>query len=307
MKSGTTHLSELLADHPDIFMSFPKEPCHFVDGDALKRVWWYMWQQGYWRSEERYLRLFAQAGKARVIAEASTVYAHAPICSGVPRRILEFSPDARFIYVIRDPIERTISHYWHRVRWWREHRPLLDALRKDPQYTDVSHYARQLEEYLRYVGRDRIHVLTYEALLADSARELSRIFAWLGVNPSFRPPRIGTPANERPEVIEQVRGFGLLDRLRYSPAYARIARYIPPALRKVGKQLAVRPVRPEDVPTAEAASYLRLRQQRETLDLSALLRRDFAEWTTLYESSPPRRAPGLAAAQTRSAARGIAG
>lgn len=310
MKSGTTQLSELLADHPEIFMSSPKEPCYFVDGKALKRVWPYRWEQGYWRSEERYLELFANAGAARVIAEASMVYTHAPICSGVPKRILEFIPEARFIYVMRDPIERTISHYWHRVRWWREHRPMLEALRKDPQYTDVSHYAMQLREYLRYVDAARIHVLTHEALLADPAHELSRIFAWLGVNPSFRPARILAPVNERPEVIGQVRGLGLLDRLRSNGAYARIARYVPRPLRTLGNRLAVRGVRPEEVPTAEAERYLRSRQQRETLDLSALLHRDFSEWTTLYEGSAPRRtdAPaGAETAETAAAARSTAG
>jgi len=306
MKSGTTQLSELLADHPEIFMSSLKEPCYFVDGKALKRVWPYRWEQGYWRSEERYLQLFADAGDARVIAEASMVYTYAPICSGVPQRIIEFSPDARFIYVMRDPIERTISHYWHRVRWWRERRPMLDALRQDPQYTDVSHYAMQLKEYLRLVDAGRIHVLTHEALLTDPTRELSRLFAWLGVNPSFRPPRILAPVNERPEVIEQIRGLGLLDRLRSNPAFSRVARYVPRRLRTVGTQLAVRNVRPDEVPTAQAASYLRQRQQRETRELSALLHRDFPEWTTLYEGAPPRRASGLAGAQAPSAARGNA-
>ncbi len=307
MKSGTTHLSELLDDHPAIFMSSPKEPCHFVDGKALRRVWHYRWQQGYWRSEQEYLRLFANAGGAPVIAEASTVYAHAPLCGGVPRRILNFNPEARFIYIMRDPIERSISHYWHRVRWWGERRPILAAMRADPQYTDVSHYVRQLQEYLPYVELGRIYVLTYEELLADPVRELSRLYGWLKVNPSFRAPRIGVPTNERPEVVDQVRGFGLLEGLRRSPAYARIAHYLPKTMRKLGTRLAVRSVRPAKVPTADVESYLRSCQQRQTYELSVLLNRDFPEWTTLRHGSPPLRTRALIPKETASPGRGSAG
>jgi hypothetical protein len=307
MKSGTTYLSQLLADHPAIFISSPKEPCHFVDGEPLRKVWPEMWKRGYWQSEERYLALFAEAGAASVVAEASMVYSYAPIFAGVPARILALSPEARFIYIMRDPVERAISHYWHRVRWWGERRPILAAIRADSQYTDVSHYSRQLEEYLRHVELARIYVLTYEELLANPVEELSRLYAWLKVNPAFRAPRIGMPVNERPEVVDQARGFGLLDQLRRSTLYARIGPYAPRTVRKLGTRLAVRRLRPAEVPIAEVERYLRPRQQRQTYELSVLLNRDFAQWTTLHQGSPPRQTRGLIPKETASAGRGSAG
>src|SRR5262249_59279001 len=124
-----------------VFMTPVKEPCYFVDPRDLRNAWPQMWRKGYWRTAERYLELFAAAGAATVIAEASNLYSQVPAIAGVPERILSFSPDARFIYLMRDPVERTISHYWHRVRWSGEHRPILAAPRTDPQYTDTSHYA----------------------------------------------------------------------------------------------------------------------------------------------------------------------
>jgi hypothetical protein len=45
MKSGTTYLCDLLAAHPEIFMSSPKEPCHFVDPKVLLRAWPGQWDQ----------------------------------------------------------------------------------------------------------------------------------------------------------------------------------------------------------------------------------------------------------------------
>ena len=164
MKSGSTYLTGLLASHPAIFVSSPREPCYFVDPRTLRRVWPYMWAKGYWRSADRYLDLFARAGDATVIAEGSNGYSQEPLCDGVPQRILSFSPEARFIYIMRDPVERTISHYWHNVRFFGEHRPMLAALESDPQYTDTSDYARQLNAYLTHFERGRIYVLTLEAL-----------------------------------------------------------------------------------------------------------------------------------------------
>jgi hypothetical protein len=280
MKSGTSYLSELLGAHPAIFMSRPKEPSYFVDQKILRRVW--PRKQPYLESAENYLSLFAGAGDAAVIGEGSTVYSQAPTFTGVPERILAFSPQARFIYVMRDPVERTISHYWHRVRWWGERRSMLSALRVDPHYREVSDYARQLKAYLQHVARERIYVLTYEALVAEPAEQLRRVYAWLGVDASFRPAELGILTNVLPAVVDQPRGFGLLDRLRHTETYGRIAPYVPPPVRRFAAALAVRPVRPADVDTAEVKAFLQPEQQRQTEELARLLNRSFPEWKTLY-------------------------
>jgi hypothetical protein len=282
MKSGTSYLRDLLAAHPSVFMSLPKEPCHFADPQALRSVWTRAWAQGYWRSVDRYVNLFAAAGEAAVIGEASTVYTQAPVFSHIAERILDFNPSARFIYVMRDPVERTISHYWHRVRWWGEHRSMLWAIRSDPHYRAVSHYAYQLNEYLRHVGRERIYTLTHEALLADPAGQLTRLYAWLGVDASFRPRNLGVPNNVLPGVMQQVRGLGLLDRFRHTATYLNLARHVPGPLRRFGSVLATRPVRPTDVDSSAVAAFLRPQQQLQTEQLGTLLKRSFPEWETLH-------------------------
>jgi Sulfotransferase family len=284
MKSGTSYLSELLRAHPAIFMSTPKEPSYFVDPKTLRRHWPYMWQQGYWKSEQRYLSLFAMAGSAAVIGEASTAYTKVPTYMRVPERILEFSPHARFIYIMRDPVERTISHYWHAVRSSRERRSMLVAIQSDPEYTDVSHYTRQLHEYFSRVRRESLYLLTFEELLANPGLHVSRIYAWLGVDPSVPLPEIGAK-NVTPAVINHTRGLGLLDRLRQSSWYGKVEPYVPRAARRLGSQLAARKVKPAEVRRSEVEAYLRLLQITQTEELCRLLSRTFPEWTTLYRQS----------------------
>lgn len=282
MKAGTTYLSELLAAHPEVFMSSPREPCHFADPKVLRRVWPLMWRMGYWRGAERYSGLFANAGEAKIIAEGSTVYSQAPLFSHVPERILESCPEAKFVYILRDPLERTLSHYWHRVTWWGERRALAEAIREDPHYLNTSDYAYQLRAYLRRVPRQRVYVLTLEELIADPVTQLRALFGWLGVDPTFRPALSGALTNPTPATVEQARGFGVLNRIRYSPIYARIGPRIPGPIRKLALKLAVREVWTADVPLEAVKAYLRPIQSRQVAELSELLRREFPRWTTLF-------------------------
>ena len=90
------------------------------------------WDAGFWRGEEHYLRLFHSCGDAVWLGEASTNYTKRPMVDGVPERLHRFNPEARFIYVMRDPIERTISHYWHMVSYHAERRPILKAIKPSP-------------------------------------------------------------------------------------------------------------------------------------------------------------------------------
>jgi Sulfotransferase domain len=155
MKSGTTFLWSLLASHPSIFVSRPKEPSYFVDPIQLRELLPWFWMQG--------------ARDAKIVGEASVYYTHLPLASGVAERISQFNPDARLIYVMRDPIARTISHYWHRVRYEKEYRPILHAIKNDPRYLDVSFYRMQIVPYLNAFKRDQLKLLTFEELTNNTA------------------------------------------------------------------------------------------------------------------------------------------
>jgi hypothetical protein len=83
---------------------------------------------------------------------------------------------------MRDPVKRTISHYWHDVRWHSEHRNILQAIRQKSEYTDVSHYAMQLEPFFKIFGQDKVFTLTFEELTSQPEKTVKKIMSWLGVS-----------------------------------------------------------------------------------------------------------------------------
>jgi hypothetical protein len=287
MKSGTTYLSKLLNLHPAIFMSTPEEPSYFVQSEQLKKLWPAMWDRGIWRSEDRYLNLFEGAGDAIFLGEASTNYTKLPLVSGVSEKIYKFNSDARFIYLIRDPVDRTLSHYWHSVRYHANARTIICALMEDKQFTDVSHYSMQVLPFLDRFDKSRVHVLTYEELTDNPRRTLSALYDWLGIGGAFVDDcEFDRPENVTPEVVRMATGFGLLPRLRQSRLGRVAVRQMPLSIRRMGLAFATTEVRRSSVDATEAVKYLQHIQRRQTYELSRLLGRKFAEWTTLHQELP---------------------
>jgi len=283
MKAGTTSLHALLDSHPGVFMSDPKEPTHFVDGDELRSVSRRAWEAGYWRDHSRYLALFAGAGQAKVRGESSTAYAKRPRLSGVPQRIAEVAPDARIVYILRDPVRRTVSHYLHAVQWNGEHRSPLAAVRDDPHYREVSHYAMQLAPYHEVFGRERVRVLTLEELKADPERVARDLFSWLEVVPDHAPPRVER-RNVTPTDIVRQRGPALLRRARAAAPVEGLKRRLPWRLRTLARRVLDVPVDRESEEMRQLVDWLRPLQRRETDELEGMLDRSFPEWTTLGNS-----------------------
>jgi hypothetical protein len=106
MKGGTTSLYHYIASHPDIVPSSIKETNYFnTIADLCKGLSWYK-------------SLFRNKGKYAF--EASTNYTKRHIFPGVPERMYSILPKVKLIYILRDPIERIVSHYIHNYAHGRE-------------------------------------------------------------------------------------------------------------------------------------------------------------------------------------------
>lgn len=270
-KSGTTSLHDFLASHPDIYMSEPKEPGFFTP------------EVGYYPTDRSwYLGLFDDAGSARIIGESSTHYSKRPTFEGVPERIDSAIDQPRFVYLMRDPVDRAISHYWHDVGKLHQHRPILAAIDADSAYVHYSDYAMQLEPYLERFGSDAMFTLTFESLVASPTAVLHELLVWLGVDPEAVPLTLPR-SNVRPDDVQQLRGLGLLHRFARSAVWGTVAPLFPKAIRRAGRKLAVGPARVEDDEEKTARKRLRLLLAERTTRLEQLLDRTFPEWPSMAD------------------------
>jgi hypothetical protein len=172
-KSGTGTLYHHLRDHPQVYVSTVKEPDFFTAEPGGRRSWeWY----------RELFRPGAERPQVCALGEASTSYTMYPAIRGVPERIAAALPDAKLVYLVRDPVDRMRSAYRHAVSVGEERRPVEVALH-DPRYADVSRYALQLGRYLRCFDRERILVMQAERLFADPVGTMRRVFAFLDVDP----------------------------------------------------------------------------------------------------------------------------
>jgi hypothetical protein len=101
--------------------------------------------------------------------------------TGVPERIHAFRPNAKFIYVLRNPVTRTYSAYWHTVRAGEEYRPFREAISSDPDYLSASDYYGQLQNYLKYFPINSFHFVIFEEMRLNPLQEAQRCLDFLGV------------------------------------------------------------------------------------------------------------------------------
>ena len=176
LKCGTTSLHHYLNLHPEIAMSRPKELNFFV-----RELNWELgldWYRGH----------FDPAKAVR--GETSPHYTNRPRFEGVAERIGEaLEPDARFICMVRNPIDRLLSHYLHNVGGGYESRELAEAVSEPAAaYVQRGLYAFQLEPYLETFGLERILVVSREELGSARDATVRRVFEFCGVDPAFTSP-----------------------------------------------------------------------------------------------------------------------
>lgn len=170
MKCGTTSLHQYLGAHPDICVSDPKEPNFFLQRNEKGLDW--------------YKRCFPEEG-AEAYGEASTNYTKYPTFRGVPERMHALLPEAKLLYLVRDPVERALSHYAHNRAAGRESRPVDEAFRPvdESHYLQTSRYHAQIARFLDYYPRERLLIVESERLRSDRASVLRSVFEFLGVTP----------------------------------------------------------------------------------------------------------------------------
>ena len=213
-KGGTSSLCQLLKKHPEIFIPKVKEVHYFT--------------KFYDRGEAWYGEQFADAPAGRLRGEITPYYLfHA----AVPERIHAFRSDMKIVVLLRNPVERTLSQYYHSCRWGLETLPLEDALAaeedrlqgaleviqtpganhlsyQEHSYVARSRYEEQLPRYFERFGRDRVLVLRSEDLFNGDRSVLKHLEQFLKIDPfphDILIPRANRGMGEALDVPAEVR------------------------------------------------------------------------------------------------------
>jgi hypothetical protein len=220
MRSGTTSLYYALTQHPRVVPPGKKE-IHFFNSNYERGPDWY----------RTWFPLRAALVGGKMTFEATTFYL---FDKEAPARARSVIPDARFIAILRDPVARAVSHYYHSRRWGKESLNFTDALAAeearlatgDPsEFRTHSYFTRgcydeQLENWLSEFPREQILVLISEEFFARPQEGVDTITDFVGLPRAsikdLTRQHAGGQSEADPAVHDQLR-------LRFAPRNARLA------------------------------------------------------------------------------------
>lgn len=229
MKCGTSTLAAQLSLQDGIFITDPKEPNFFSD-DAV-----------FAKGDQWYTGLFASANPDDIKGEASTHYTKLPTYPDTIKRLKGRGIHPKLIYLIRDPIDRLISHYIHEWTQGIISVPLEQALHNHPELRSYSCYGAQLTPWVGTFGSENILVFSINDLKQDPQGLLTQVGEFIG-NGNVQWQEEAAQMNVSSERIRRLPLHGLL----YNNRVATFLRktLIPQSLRtklKASRQMTSRP------------------------------------------------------------------
>lgn len=207
-KAGSTYLLECLNDHPQIFMP-PAEVAFFED-------WLY--------SSERigeFEKHFEPARPGQVVGVKRPNLLGYPEC---PERLHRHMPNLKIIAILRHPIDRAISGYFHYMK--SGHLPVVPVevgMRKilDGEYVhlpraqdvlEFGFYGKQIQHYEQYFPREQIHIILLEDMKHDAAGQFAGLYGFLNVATDFHPDSFDSRPMKAPYSITRLKLWDALDR-----------------------------------------------------------------------------------------------
>lgn len=190
-KCGTSSLHNYLVQHPGVIDTLRKE-VHYFDTN-------------YGRGETWYRAHFGLLGAPGLNLDSSPYYLFHP---AVPQRLHALLPQAQLIVLLRDPVRRAYSHYWHERNKGREQlgfeaaiaaeadrlgtaeaRLASGTLERSPEHQHFSYlargrYAEQLERWFGLFPREQFLLLRFEDLVKDPLSVLNATLAFVGLPPA---------------------------------------------------------------------------------------------------------------------------
>lgn len=201
MKGGTSSLNYCLRMHPEVHVASGAKETHFFDRHFERGEAWYL-KHFPLKADVRHL------GARAPIVDSTPYYLFHPV---VPERVKRMLPDAMLIVLLRDPVERAISHYHHNIKKAREPLEIEEALRAenqrlagevermmaDPSYQSDAHknfsyiarglYRDQIEAWLRHFPQERFLFIRSDTFSRETETTFAEVCRFLGVKPIALP------------------------------------------------------------------------------------------------------------------------
>lgn len=266
MKAGTTTLLEDLRSHPAIFVG-PKEPVCFGYDEVLTQA-----------GRRSYASRFDEARDDQIVGAVSSGSASLPDVEGVAGRARAvLGPALKIIYMVRDPLERALSHHLALVRAGEAGLDVDRELMRRSCYADYSRYAMQLETWAEAFGHDNIVIVWFEKYVRERRATIGALTQWLGTEP--RPDLVRSDI-----VYNRAKDKPVMPWYRLPPAVRMAARLLLPEKVKKTARRRVRPGRLErQCPSEETARRFRALVAEDHARFAALL----GYGRPLWGESPP--------------------
>jgi len=166
-KCGTTSLWSMLNNHTDVYMSQPKEPFFFSFSDYNSKY-------------EDYYKFFERVENEKYMGEATPIYSETTLIPDLPNRLHKYNPDAKIIYLVRNPLDR-LKSVWRQLLYRGHDRkkayenycdidvPMMPdsfnkAIYEYPNFIEATKYWTHLKNYLKFFPKENLGVFFFEDL-----------------------------------------------------------------------------------------------------------------------------------------------
>jgi hypothetical protein len=286
-RSGTTSIWEWLSRHPDVYMSYQKEPCYF-GSDLTKAP-----NEFAVLEKEAYFDLFKNFGHKPIRGESSVLYL---ISKNAAREIYEFNPAAKILIILRNPVD--MLHSYHGQLHWVGHEDIEgfeEAMDAEPArrqglrvpksaivpealyYSEVAKFAEQVERYLLAFPRPQVKIMLYEDLAASPQTIYDSLQDFLGIR------RVALHNSAAKNAYKKPRSIAFAAMVQRPPRLARFfLDFIPQPYRHIMlvKSLLVLNTRRGGKEPMRPATRQRLNEffVEDVVKLGRLIGRDLSQW-----------------------------
>lgn len=214
-KCGTSSLFHYLGQHPDLILPLQKEIQFF----SLDYSMGWNWYKNQFPQKPIFER--------KLTGEASPYYLFHPL---VPARVAKHLPKVKLIVMLRNPVDRAYSHFWHEKKYKTE--PLNsfeEAIAKEPERTSDEEqklinnqitqskpyrsftyvargmYFQQISRWLRYYRLKQMYFIKSENFFENPENELVELYRFLGIRKIMPDNLIPQNTNAYPTLDTEIR------------------------------------------------------------------------------------------------------